>query len=74
MLRHCWVGFEVGVDVGVNVGDDVGGSVQCAGRVSEAVQDAQDVDTNFSPARLDSPSRLGYESVDDEAIIALATC
>jgi hypothetical protein len=69
MLRHCWVGFDVGVDVG----DDVGGLVQCAGRVAEDVHDVQDVVTNFTPARLAAPARVGVESVDDEAIIALTT-
>ena len=73
MLRHCWVGFIVGVDVGVDVGDDVGGLVQCAGRVAEDVHDVQDVVTNFTPARLAAPARVGVESVDDEAIIAFAT-
>ena len=73
MLRHCWVGFIVGVDVGVDVGDNVGGLVQCAGRVAEDVHDVQVVATNFTPAWLAAPARVGVESVDDEAIIAFAT-
>jgi hypothetical protein len=73
MLRHCWVGFDVGVNVGVDVGDDVGELVQCAGRVAEAVHDVHVVATNFCPARLVAPARVGVESVDDESIIALTT-
>ena len=73
-MRHCWVGLDVGVNVGVNVGNGKGGLVQCAGRASEDVHDVQVVATNFSPTRLVAPARVGVESVDDEAIIALATC
>jgi NADH/NAD ratio-sensing transcriptional regulator Rex len=41
--------------------------------VAEDVHDVQVVVTNFTPARLAAPARVGVESVDDESIIAFAT-
>ena len=41
--------------------------------MAEDVHDVQDVVTNFTPARLAAPARVGVESVDDESIIAFAT-